>query len=313
METRAHYVAVGAFVLAIIALAFVVVLWLARAQLTTQYVLYDIYFAGPVSGLREGAAVEYSGVPAGRVTEIKITPENVERIRVTVEIETTVVIKDNAAASVESNLLSGVSFIQIVGGTQDAPVLTKEAGQRYPVIRSRRSRFASVSARAPQLLEKLNETANRLNDLLDEKNRAAVTESLENIRVVTAAVAERKQDIGELTGNANAAALSLNNLLLHLDQSYTDPQGLRDSLSGGLADFDRLAKNLGETNRQLQQALQDVRPGLRNFGQRTLGDVADLISEARQFIAGLSRLAAGIERDPSRVLFGDRRKGYQPQ
>ena len=313
METRAHYVAVGAFVLAIIALAFVVVLWLARAQLTTQYALYDIYFTGSVSGLRESAAVEYSGVPAGRVTEIKITPENVERIRVTVEIETTVVIKDNAAASVESNLLSGVSFIQIVGGTQDAPLLTKEAGQRYPVIRSRRSRFASVSARAPQLLEKLNETANRLNDLLDEKNRAAVTESLENIRVVTAAVAERKQDIGELTGNANAAALSLNNLLLHLDQSYTDPQGLRDSLSGGLADFDRLAKNLGETNRQLQQALQDVRPGLRNFGQRTLGDVADLISEARQFIAGLSRLAAGIERDPSRVLFGDRREGYRPQ
>ncbi len=58
METRAHYVAVGAFVLAIITLAFGVVLWLARAQLTTQYALYDIYFAGPVSGLREGAAVE---------------------------------------------------------------------------------------------------------------------------------------------------------------------------------------------------------------------------------------------------------------
>jgi hypothetical protein len=84
-------------------------------------------------------------------------------------------------------------------------------------------------------------------------------------------------------------------------------------LSGGLADFDRLAKNLGDTNRQLQQALQDVRPGLRNFSQRTLGDVADLISEARQFISGLSRLAAGIERDPSRVLFGDRREGYRPQ
>ena len=36
METRAHYVAVGAFVLAIVTLAFVAVLWLARAQLTTR-------------------------------------------------------------------------------------------------------------------------------------------------------------------------------------------------------------------------------------------------------------------------------------
>jgi len=313
METRAHYVAVGAFVLAIVTVAFVAVLWLARAQLTTQYALYDIYFSGPVSGLREGAAVEYNGVPAGRVAEIRITPDNVERIRVTVEIETTVVIKQNAVASVEGNLLSGVSFIQIVGGTKDAPVLTKEADQRHPVIRSHRSRLASISARAPQLLEKLNEMANHLNDLLDEKNRAAVTDSLDNIRAITAAVAERKQDIAELTANANIAVVSLNSLLRNLDQSYSDPQGLRDALAGGLADFDRLAKNLADTNRQLQLALQDVRPGLRSFGQRTLSEVGELVGEFRQLISGLSRLAAGIERDPSRVLFGDRREGYRPQ
>ena len=313
METRAHYVAVGAFVLAMITLAFIAVLWLARAQLTTQYASYDIYFTGVVSGLREGAAVEYNGVPVGRVAEIRISPDNVERIRVTVEIETTVVIKQDAAASVESNLLSGVSFIQIVGGTQDAPVLTAQAGQRYPIIRAHRSRLASVYARAPQLLEKLNETADHLNELLDEKNRGAITDSLDNIRAITAAVAERKKDIAELTANANTAVLTLTGLLHDVDQSYTDPAGLRDYLTGGIADFDRLAKNLSDTNRQLPLALQDVRPGLRSFGQRTLSDVGELVSEFRQLISGLSRLAAGIERDPSRVLFGDRREGYRPQ
>jgi phospholipid/cholesterol/gamma-HCH transport system substrate-binding protein len=313
METRAHYVAVGAFVLAIVTLAFLAVLWLARAQLTTQYALYDIYFRGPVSGLREGATVEYNGVPTGRVKEIRIDPNNVEQNRVTVEIETDVVIKQDAAANLETNLLSGVSYIQIAGGTQDAPVLRAEGGSRHPVIRARRSRLASVAARLPQILAKVDETVDHLNELLDEKNRGAIAESLENIRGVTGAVAERKKEIGELIATADSAVQTLNNLLNDVDKSYTEPAGLKDSLSGGLADFDRLAKNLGDTNRQLQQALQDVRPGLRNFSQRTLGDVADLISEARQFIAGLSRLAAGIERDPSRVLFGDRREGYRPQ
>jgi phospholipid/cholesterol/gamma-HCH transport system substrate-binding protein len=313
METRAHYVAVGAFVLAIITLAFIVVLWLARAQLTTQYATYDIYFRGPVSGLREGATVEYNGVPVGRVQEIRIDPKNVEQNRVTVEIDSNVVIKQDAAANLETNILSGVSYIQIAGGTQDAPVLTAEAGSRYPVIRARRSRLASVTARLPQILAKLDETADHLNELLGEKNRGAVTDSLENIRAITGAVAERKKEIGELIATADSAVQTLNSLLNDVDKSYTEPAGLKDSLSGGLADFDRLAKNLGDTNRQLQQALQDVRPGLRNFSQRTLGDVADLISEARQFISGLSRLAAGIERDPSRVLFGDRREGYRPQ
>src|SRR5580765_5772002 len=74
METRAHYVAVGAFVLTMIVLAFAAVMWLARAQLTTEAAYYDIYFKGPVTGLRTSAPVEYSGVPVGKVVEIKIVP-----------------------------------------------------------------------------------------------------------------------------------------------------------------------------------------------------------------------------------------------
>jgi len=302
METRANYVAVGVFVLLLVSVAFGVVLWLARAQLTTQYATFDIYFAGPVTGLREGAAVEYNGVPVGRVTEIRFSPDNVEQIRVTVEIETGIVIKQNAAASVEGNLLSGVSVIQIVGGTRDAPLLAAQEGQRHPVIRSRRSRLASVSARLPQLLTKLDETADHLNALLDEKNRQAIADSLANLRTLTA----------DLAANANTAVLAATTLLNNVDQSYSNPGGLREGLAAAIAGFDKLAKNLNDTNHQLQLTVQDARPGVRAFSQRTLNDVSELVAEARQLISGLGRLVAGIDRDPSRVLFGDRRKGYQP-
>ena len=74
MEIRAHYVAVGAFVLLMVALAFVTVLWLARGELRTQYARYDIYFTGPVTGLREGSIVEYNGVPVGKVLDVRIDP-----------------------------------------------------------------------------------------------------------------------------------------------------------------------------------------------------------------------------------------------
>ena len=303
METRAHYVAVGAFVLVMISVAFAAVLWLARAQLTTQYATYDIYFTGPVSGLRDGATVEYNGVPAGRVKEIRIDPSNVEQIRVTVEIENNVIIKQDAAANLETNILSGVSYVQIAGGTQEAPVLTAEAGSRYPVIRSRRSRLASVAARLPQIMAKLDETADHLNELLGEDNRRSIGETLANLRILSA----------DLAADAKPALLAATTLLRNLDQSYSDPGGLREGLTGGIADFDRLAKNLNDTSHQLQQALQDARPGVRTFSQRTLADVGELVAEARQLISGVSRLVAGIDRDPSRVLFGDRRKGYQPQ
>jgi len=313
METRANYVAVGGFVLAMVVLAFGAVLWLARGELTTQYAFYDIYFQGPVTGLREGASVDYNGVPVGTVKDVRIDPDNVALIRVTIQIDPKVAIKTDAAASVETNILSGVSYIQIVGGTQDAPLLRPEGNQRYAVIRSRRSRLASVTVRAPQLLEKLIDTAERVNDLLDDKNRRAFGESIENFRSFTSGLVDRNNDLAEITGHVNTAARTLSNLLENVDESYAGPDGIGKQLSTAITDFDKVAKNLNDTNRQLQLALQDVRPGLRMFSQQTLGDVGNLVAEARQLLNGLSRLASGIERDPSSVLFGDRREGYRPK
>jgi phospholipid/cholesterol/gamma-HCH transport system substrate-binding protein len=313
METRAHYAAVGAFVLTMIALAFAAVLWLARSELNTQYAYYNIYFTGPVTGLRKGAAVEYNGLPVGRVDEVVIAPENVALIRVTIEIDSKVVIKTDAKASVETNILSGVSFIQIVGGTEEAPVLQAKGNERYPVIPSTPSRLASVAAAGPQLVNKLNETADRINDLLDEKNRRALAESLDNLRQFTSGLADRSKDLEKIAGNANAAIVSAATLLDNIDRSYSGEDGIGRQLATAIADFDRVAKNLNDTNKQLQLALQDVRPGLRNFSQQTLGDIGSLVAETRQLVAGLNRVAVGLERDPSSILFGDRREGYRPR
>ena len=65
-------------------------------------------------------------------------------------------------------------------------------------------------------------------------------------------------------------------------------------------------------------ALFDTKPGdtktvTGRVSQQTLSDVGALVGEARQLLSGVSRLVAEIERDPSRVLLGDRREGYRPK
>ena len=313
METRAHYVAVGAFVLAMVALAFIAVVWVGRSELTTEHATYLINFRGPVSGLRVGAPVEYSGVPVGKVTDIRIDRDNADSIRVTVELDANVPIHEDAAALLESNILSGVSYIQIAGGSQDKPLLMPKPGERYAVIRPRRSGFGKVVAGAPQLVEKASETLERVNQLLSDKNLQAFDQSLDSLRSFTGGLADRSKDLAELSTSANEAARGLTRLIDHIDQSYSGDDGLGNKLSGAITDFDKVAKNLSDTNKQLQGALVDVRPGLRSFSQQTLGDIGSMVAEARQLLSGLSRLAAEIERDPSQVLFGDRREGYRPR
>jgi len=121
METRANYVAVGTFVLVVIFLAFVAVLWLASSEYGEQAKRYYIFFKGSVAGLNKGSQVQYNGIPVGRVVDIRVDPNNLEQIQVTVEIDTSIVdIKSDARAFLDANILNSIATIQIRGGTQEA-------------------------------------------------------------------------------------------------------------------------------------------------------------------------------------------------
>jgi phospholipid/cholesterol/gamma-HCH transport system substrate-binding protein len=313
METRAHYVAVGAFVLALVFLGFVGVLWIGGTQFTSNNVYYDIFFKGPVSGLSKGAAVDYNGIPVGHVSDIEIDPNNVEQIRVTVEIKKEIVIKENAAANVESNILSGVSTILITRGTQDAKPLEAHKGERYPVIRARRSTLASLSARGPQLMEKVETILDHLDDVLSDDNRQAFGAILGNVKKVTGALADHSDDFGQVAVNASEALKSISGFVTNVNKSYSDPDGLKDRLRAGLAEFSTALGDLDKLSKGVNVVVQDARPGLRTFSQHTLADIDGLVGEVRQLVSGLSRFAGQLERDPTRLLFGDRREGYKPK
>jgi phospholipid/cholesterol/gamma-HCH transport system substrate-binding protein len=209
--------------------------------------------------------------------------------------------------------LSGVSTVQIRGGTQQARELEAQPRHRYPVIKPGRSELEEVKASLPDLLGELKIVAGNLNALLNPQNRQAVADSLQNIRTVTAAFADHSQDFGAILDNANATVLELKSLLQTVDRSYAERGGLKDQVSQTLKDYDRVAANLTDTSRELQLMLAENRPGIRNFSRQTLPGVDDLVSDVQQLAANLSRLLDQIERDPTRLLFGDRRQGYQPR
>ena len=152
METRADYVAVGAFVLVVLVGVLVAVLWLARVEFNRDFAFYDIYFSNSVAGLASGSAVSYNGIRVGRVTELRIDPQDLKRVRATIELDQTAPIKEDTVASLTTQGLTGATYIEISGGSADAAPLTAQPGQRYPVIASRQSGFERVLTSAPEVL-----------------------------------------------------------------------------------------------------------------------------------------------------------------
>ena len=75
METKANYVAVGVFVMALVLGLVVALLWLTGAQYAQEYAYYQTYFSGSVSGLGTGTSVRYNGIEVGRVSEAEFRSE----------------------------------------------------------------------------------------------------------------------------------------------------------------------------------------------------------------------------------------------
>ena len=311
METRANYVAVGAFVLLLLAGAVVALLWLARAQYNRESTYYDIYFTGSVTGLAQGSAVRYNGIQIGRVVEIRIDPQNTSQVRATIEVDqAATVIKSDAVASLEVQGLTGYPFIEITGGSQEAPALQRREGERYPVIASKPSGLQQVVTSAPEALARLIEVADRLALLFDEKNRVALSETLENLRRVSAVAAARAGDVDSTLGDAAAAMRELRGTVVDLHQLVAKGGEGRDML----ASIDSASRKLDRLVDHLDAMVQENRQPLRDFSQNSLNQVSQVLVEARAVIANINRITDDIQRAPTRFLFGgERREGYQPR
>ena len=124
METRASYVLVGSFVLALVAGLLVFTAWIAKVQLDETRETYRIYFTGSVTGLQQGSPVRYRGVPVGTVSDIRLDPDNVTRVRVTIEVQNGTPIMSDSIASLEVQGITGGAYVQISGGTVGGKRLT---------------------------------------------------------------------------------------------------------------------------------------------------------------------------------------------
>lgn len=320
METRANYVAVGAFVLIVLVGAFISVLWLTNIQFQREGAIYDIYFRDSVSGLAEGAPVRYKGVLIGRVINIRLDPENVERIRVRIEVDAATPIKQDAVAQLEAQGITGLAFVQITGGSNASPVLERRDDKRYPIIASRQSGLEEVVTSAPELFKRATLVADRIALVLSDANVAAIGQTLDHISSVTGTIAESRGQIDKIMIDTSStmsevreAATEAKSLLSDFRQSLNARDGIADRSSRALQELNQSAKNLTQLTAHLDAVVQENRAAFREFTQGGFTQAQQLLTESRALIVELTRVADQLERDPARFLFGDRREGYRPR
>lgn len=292
MEPRVHYVIVGIFVLLLGSAAVALSLWLAFGQVGYETRGYRVYMTDSVSGLFLDAPVKYRGVQVGRVRDMGLDPERLDRVQLTLDIDASVPIKEDTIATLTFQGVTGIASVDLSGGSPESPLLQAAPGERYPVIQAGPSLMTRLDTAATELMENLNRAARDLSGLLNSDTRDRLEQIVEHVELLTATLAERRPALGEGIESFAAAGEQLPGVLKRVDST--------------LASLEALAEDVRVASQDVQAQLRAGSDSLQVLGGRTLPEVDALLVEMRQLTAGFQRLSERLEEDPRALLFGPR-------
>ena len=273
METRANFVLIGIFTLAVIAAAFGFVLWFQNLHTTKARSPLRIVFEGPAAGLRNGGSVNFNGIRVGEVMSVKL--DNPRRVVALAMVENNAPIRKDTLVGLEFQGLTGVAAISLKGGAEAAPPVPLDK-DGIPVLTADPDALQDVT-------EAIRATLRNINRVVAE-NQQSVTNSLHNVEAFTATLARNSTRIDDIMlkvdnvmGKADGVVAKTDNIMLGLD-----------TLAGG--------REGGE----LFQTVKSIRELAEDFDRRS----GALIADGRRTLGDISRAVNNLDRNPTRLLFG---------
>jgi phospholipid/cholesterol/gamma-HCH transport system substrate-binding protein len=202
METRARYVLIGLFTLAVITAGFAFVYWLETTGGLTKRTPYVIRFQSSVSGLLPGSAVLFNGVRVGEVTSLALVRDDPRQVEAAISIDAATPVRTDTEVSLDFQGLTGLPVVILNGGTSAPPAAT---GNRPPMLFADKLAGQTMSSAARQVLGRIDKV---LEDNADSLH--SMVTNLDNFSKALGRNSERVDSIlaglERMTGGAGKAS-----------------------------------------------------------------------------------------------------------
>jgi phospholipid/cholesterol/gamma-HCH transport system substrate-binding protein len=268
LETKAHFVLIGAFTIAGLLGILGFFLWFAQVELDRQFDYYDIRFSS-VSGLGNASDVRFSGLPVGQVVDVRLNPNMDGTILVRVEVDAETPVRTDSVATIEAQGVTGVSFVGIDPGTHEAELLEPTTDVPIPEIRAGRSTLQSLSEDAPRLLQQSLDVVEELSELLGAENRDRLNRILANVETASEGFAKTLEDFSAVATTVSDFADQINRFNVTLDTLTGDLTGVLETANTTLV-------SIGELSEQGKDVL--------TAGSDTLTAARDIITRTEQYV-----------------------------
>ena len=303
-EANRNYVAVGAFVLSMVAAA---VLWFAAlsglaVSTDRYYILWD-----NVMGLKPGTQILFEGYQIGLIEKIERSPEadsGGPNYRVEIEVEKGWPIPVSASAETTAPSFLAALVVNIDAGDSDAilePGSVIRSKEQEDLLAAAGDAMSKISEVLDFMKPKIEEITNSVGSVLSEENAQQIHSMLEttNDRIQEILSAENAENVGNILTNLSNVSQDMSDLTkgMQTTKAQVDDilgiiDGLIDSNSGDVGrslaalhasleavsrHIDAIASNLEDTTRNAKEFSEQIRkdPSVLVRGRNAADDGAE--------------------------------------
>ncbi len=307
MESKGSYVIAGFFIVVFTLALVLAILWMGNFSEKKEYDYYRIYVTESVSGLQKDSPVKYMGVEIGKVHKIEVDPNNPEKVRITIQVPKGIPIRKGMWATLKKIGITGLSYIEISGGTKNAPLLKHKPGE-IPIIPYKPSMFARLGLSMEDLSFQISNVSKKIGEVLSDKNVKNLSAILENLRASTDNLRafftpENARSVQALLKNLNHAAIRLNAVLKHVDAFVAANKNLPPKFATLLDRLDKAAENAERTTELIRKSFQRGDYNLKSITQGTLDNINQWVDEMQDITIRINSILDVIENSPSDFIF----------
>jgi len=308
MYSRINYTVVGLFVLLFTTALLGFGFWLAKYGFQQKYTYYYLYFNEPVDGLTLDSSVKLKGVDVGKVSRIRVLPEDVEHIRVLIRLKEETPVTEGMYAVLKLQGITGLSYVEIEGGKRGGKRL-KSSEEKIATIPTHPSLTHQLVTKAPQLIDKLEKAIDGLEQVVSASNRQRLSEILENSAEATRKAGEVEDRIIALAGEFNTTLRHFNQKAGHIEEEIGRITEVLDKeLPPVLRKIGDAGENIASVSRGIDLRLKRGEYDLRKIVRPIRVDLSELSYRYQELAEDLKNLS----RNPSSILFGSGRPTKGP-
>jgi phospholipid/cholesterol/gamma-HCH transport system substrate-binding protein len=257
------------------------------------------YFKGEsLSGLEVGAQVKFSGVPIGKITRISYDPHDLTKVKTELKIQEDFPMKNDMYAQTGMMGITGLKYVEILGGTNAAPLL--KSGDE---IQTRQSLSSQISGKAEAIIGKVELLLNHLNQITEPDSLRSVKAVLANLTTITG---DFRTFFGRMGPELQDMSGSATNLIDRLDSISLDIKAMTSTFNKAFSN-NRIGGILGTVD-STTRSIKTLSENMTLMVRQSREDFSVSLQNLREALENANGLMRELSENPSLLIRTEQQK-----